>query len=205
MGVGTPDDIVGAVLRGIDMFDCVIPTRAGRTARAYTRTGVLNLRNARHLDDAGPLDPECRCTGCTRHSRAYLHHLFRTGEMLGPMLLTQHNITYYQDLLRGLRDAIFRGGVARPRRRVAGALGGRRAEMTDLASLTQLGRPTALPASPDAAVLERVDNPAPASPYLVRFTAPEFTSLCPLTGQPDFAHIVIDYVPAVVDRGEQVV
>ena len=109
MGVGTPDDLVGGVQRGIDMFDCVMPTRAGRTARAYTSQGVLNLRNARHQDDAAPLDPACACTACTRHSRAYLHHLFRAGEMLGPMLLTQHNVTYYQDLMRGLRDAILRG------------------------------------------------------------------------------------------------
>ncbi len=106
MGVGTPDDLVGAVLRGIDMFDCVMPTRAGRTARAYTRRGTLNLRNARHQEDAGPLDPACGCTACRRHSRAYLHHLFRANEILGPMLLTQHNITYYQDLMRGLREAI---------------------------------------------------------------------------------------------------
>ena len=109
MGVGTPDDIVGAVMRGIDMFDCVMPTRAGRTARAYTRRGTLNLRNARHQEDEGPLDPACGCTACRRHSRAYLHHLFRASEMLGPMLLTQHNITYYQDLMRGLREAICRG------------------------------------------------------------------------------------------------
>ena len=113
MGVGTPDDIVGAVRRGIDMFDCVIPTRAGRTARAYTRRGTLNLRNARHQEDAGSLDPGCRCTACTRHSRAYLHHLFRAGEMLGPMLLTEHNITYYQDLMRGLREAILQGELDR--------------------------------------------------------------------------------------------
>ena len=106
MGVGTPDDLVGAVGRGIDMFDCVMPTRAGRTARAYTRHGTLNLRNARHQENDAPLDPACRCTACTRHSRAYLHHLFRANEMLGPMLLTQHNITYYQDLMRGLREAI---------------------------------------------------------------------------------------------------
>ncbi len=111
MGVGTPDDLVGAVARGIDMFDCVMPTRAGRTARAYTRHGTLNLRNARHQENQGPLDPACRCTACTRHSRAYLHHLFRADEMLGPMLLTQHNITYYQDLMRGLRNAICRGDL----------------------------------------------------------------------------------------------
>ncbi len=107
MGVGTPDDLIGAVRRGIDMFDCVMPTRAGRTARAYTSQGVFNLRNARFAGDASPLDPSCACPGCTRHSRAYLHHLFRAGEMLGPMLLTWHNLTYYQDLMRGLRAAIF--------------------------------------------------------------------------------------------------
>ena len=109
MGVGTPDDIVGGVQRGIDMFDCVMPTRAGRTARAYTRRGTLNLRNARHQEDDGPLDPACGCTACRRHSRAYLHHLFRASEMLGPMLLTQHNVTYYQDLMRELREAIYSG------------------------------------------------------------------------------------------------
>jgi queuine tRNA-ribosyltransferase len=106
MGVGTPDDLIGAVQRGIDMFDCVIPTRAGRTARAYTSDGVFNLRNARFADDAAPLDPACACPACTRHSRAYLHHLFKAEEMLGPMLLTWHNVQYYQDLMRGLRTAI---------------------------------------------------------------------------------------------------
>ncbi|MGE0415867.1 MAG: tRNA guanosine(34) transglycosylase Tgt [Acetobacteraceae bacterium] len=106
MGVGTPDDIVGAVQRGIDMFDCVIPTRAGRTARAYTSRGVFNLRNARFADDDRPLDPGCPCPACARHVRAYLHHLFRAEEMLGPMLLTWHNITYYQTLMAGLREAI---------------------------------------------------------------------------------------------------
>ena len=106
MGVGTPDDMIGAVARGIDMFDCVIPTRGGRTARAYTSRGVFNLRNARFADDPRPLDPACACPGCIRHSRAYLHHLFRAEEMLGPMLLTWHNLTYYQDLIRGLRTAI---------------------------------------------------------------------------------------------------
>jgi queuine tRNA-ribosyltransferase len=109
MGVGTPDDLIGAVQRGVDMFDCVIPTRAGRTARAYTRAGIFNLRNARFADDAGPLDPACPCPACTRHSRAYLHHLFRCSEILGPMLLTWHNVQYYQDLMAGLRTAIREG------------------------------------------------------------------------------------------------
>ncbi len=109
MGVGTPDDLMAAVARGIDMFDCVMPTRAGRTARGFTSHGVLNLRNARHAEDTGPLDDQCACTACTRHSRAYLHHLFRANEMLGPMLLTQHNLTYYQSLMRGMRVAIIAG------------------------------------------------------------------------------------------------
>ncbi len=109
MGVGTPDDILRAVQRGIDMFDCVIPTRAGRTARAYTRSGMRNMRNARYADDAEPLDAGCECPACTRHSRAYLHHLFRSQEMLGPILLTWHNIAYYQSLMHGIRDGIKAG------------------------------------------------------------------------------------------------
>ena len=106
MGVGTPDDLLGAIARGVDMFDCVMPTRAGRTARAYTARGVFNLRNARFADDDRPLDPGCICLACTRHSRAYLHPLFRCTEILGPVLLTAHNLTYYQTLMRGARDAI---------------------------------------------------------------------------------------------------
>ncbi len=112
MGVGTPDDIVGAVERGIDMFDCVMPTRAGRTARAFTRAGALNLRNARHAADPAPLDPLCGCPACARHTRAYLHHLFRADEMLGPMLLTWHNLRYYADLAAELRVAILQGRLA---------------------------------------------------------------------------------------------
>jgi queuine tRNA-ribosyltransferase len=112
MGVGTPGDLLGAVQRGVDMFDCVMPTRAGRTGRAYTSRGVLNIRNACHAPDPGPIDPECACPACTRHSRAYLHHLFRASEMLGPMLLTWHNLTYYQSLMRGMRAAIEGGRLA---------------------------------------------------------------------------------------------
>lgn len=112
MGVGTPDDILHAVERGIDLFDCVIPTRAGRTARAYTTTGVYNLRNARFVDDAAPLDPDCDCPACTKHSRAYLHHLFRAREMLGPMLLTWHNLNYYQALMQGIRSSIKLGQLS---------------------------------------------------------------------------------------------
>jgi queuine tRNA-ribosyltransferase len=113
MGVGTPDDLIGAVARGVDMFDCVMPTRAGRTGRAYTSAGVFNLRNARFASDPRPLDPRCNCPACTRHARGYLHHLFKAEEMLGPMLLTWHNLTYYQDLMRGLRTAIIEGDFAR--------------------------------------------------------------------------------------------
>jgi len=112
MGVGTPQDLMGAIARGVDLFDCVIPTRAGRTARVYASWGVANLRNARFADDATPLDPNCLCPACRKHSRAYLHHLFRCGEMLGPMLLTWHNLTYYQQLVQCLRAAIVAGNFA---------------------------------------------------------------------------------------------
>jgi queuine tRNA-ribosyltransferase len=98
--------LVGAVLRGVDMFDCVLPTRSGRTGQAFTRRGTLNLRNQRHQDDHRPLDEACACPTCGDYSRAYLHHLFRAGEMLGPILLTRHNLHYYQSLMAGLRRAI---------------------------------------------------------------------------------------------------
>ena len=109
MGVGRPADIVGAVRRGIDMFDCVLPTRGGRTAQAFTRRGELNLRNARHRDDPRPIDEHCACPACRHHSRAYLQHLIRAEEILGAMLLTWHNLHYYQGLMRGLRGAIDSG------------------------------------------------------------------------------------------------
>jgi queuine tRNA-ribosyltransferase len=112
MGVGTPSDLIGAVRRGIDMFDCVMPTRSGRTGRAYTRGGVINIRNARHAEDNRPLDPDCACPACRSHSRAYLNHLFKANEMLGPMLLTWHNIQYYQDLMAELRAGILAGDLA---------------------------------------------------------------------------------------------
>jgi queuine tRNA-ribosyltransferase len=112
MGVGTPADLVGAVQRGIDMFDCVMPTRSGRTGQAFTRRGKVNIRNARHQDDPRPLDADCRCPACTGFSRAYLHHLHRAEEMLGPILLTWHNLTYYQDLMASLRAAIEAGTLA---------------------------------------------------------------------------------------------
>ena len=106
MGVGKPDDIVGAVERGIDMFDCVLPTRSGRNGQAFTWAGPLNIRNARFAEDQGPLDPRCACPVCTGWSRAYLHHLVKAGEMLGAMLMTQHNIHFYQDLMQTIRDAV---------------------------------------------------------------------------------------------------
>ena len=112
MGVGTPSDIVGAVLRGIDMFDCVIPTRSGRTGRGYTSAGTINIRNARHAEDPAPIDADCPCPACARYSRAYLHHLFRAKEMLGPILLTTHNVHHYQRLMAGLREAIEAGMLA---------------------------------------------------------------------------------------------
>lgn len=113
MGVGKPDDIVGAVARGIDMFDCVLPTRSGRTGQAFTRRGTVNIKNARHAEDPRPLDASCQCPACTRYSRAYLHHLFKADEVLGLMLLSRHNITYYQDLTRGIREAIEEGRFVR--------------------------------------------------------------------------------------------
>ena len=112
MGVGKPDDMLGAVERGIDMMDCVLPTRSGRTGQAFTRRGPVNLRNARHADDPRPLDEGCACPACSGYSRAYLHHLTRSGEILGLMLLTWHNLQYYQDLMAGIRGAIAAGRLA---------------------------------------------------------------------------------------------
>ena len=112
MGVGKPDDLVGAVARGVDMFDCVLPTRSGRNGQAFTWDGPVNIRNAKHAEDSGPLDPSCGCPVCTTWSRAYLHHLVRSGEMLGAMLMTQHNLHFYQDLMQGMRDAIAAGTFA---------------------------------------------------------------------------------------------
>ena len=106
MGVGKPDDIVGAVQRGVDMFDCVLPSRSGRTGQAFTRRAVVNLKNARHQDDPRPLDPDCTCPCCSGYSRAYLHHVFRAKEIISSMLLTWHNLHYYQELMAGLRRAI---------------------------------------------------------------------------------------------------
>jgi queuine tRNA-ribosyltransferase len=106
MGVGKPDDIVGAVVRGVDMMDCVLPSRSGRTGQAWTRFGQVNLRNARHADDPRPLDEACCCQACRGYSRAYLHHVVKAGEMIAGMLLTWHNLQYYQELMAGLREAI---------------------------------------------------------------------------------------------------
>jgi queuine tRNA-ribosyltransferase len=112
MGVGKPDDIVGAVERGIDMFDCVLPTRSGRTGQAFTSEGPINIKNARFGEDGGPLDPACACPVCIGWSRAYIHHLVRSGEMLGAMLMTEHNLHFYQQLMAGLRFAIAEGRLA---------------------------------------------------------------------------------------------
>jgi len=106
MGVGKPDDIVEAVVRGIDMFDCVLPTRSGRTGQAFTAHGPINLRNARFAEDADPIESGCPCPACTTFSRAYVHHLVKAGEILGAMLMTQHNLWFYQRLMKSLRDAI---------------------------------------------------------------------------------------------------
>ncbi|MDP5085340.1 MAG: tRNA guanosine(34) transglycosylase Tgt [Yoonia sp.] len=112
MGVGKPDDIVGAVKRGIDMMDCVLPSRSGRTGQAFTRRGVVNIKNARHADDPRPLDENCTCPACSNYSRAYLHHVFRAQEMISGMLLTWHNLHYFQDIMQGMRDAISAGAFA---------------------------------------------------------------------------------------------
>jgi queuine tRNA-ribosyltransferase len=112
MGVGKPDDIVGAVKRGIDMMDCVLPSRSGRTGQAWTRRGQVNLRNARHAEDPRPLDEECSCPACRGYSRAYLHHVVRAGEMIAGMLLTWHNLHHYGELMAGMRGAIAEGRFA---------------------------------------------------------------------------------------------
>ncbi|WP_299481221.1 tRNA guanosine(34) transglycosylase Tgt [Cypionkella sp.] len=112
MGVGKPDDIVGAVERGIDMMDCVLPSRSGRTGQAWTHRGQVNIKNARHMDDPRPLDESCSCPCCANYSRAYLHHVFKSGEIIASMLLTWHNLHYYQVLMQGLRDAIGAGRLA---------------------------------------------------------------------------------------------
>ena len=109
MGVGKPDDIVGAVARGIDMMDCVLPSRSGRTGQVFTRHGTINIKNARHADDPRPLDEACTCPACSKYSRAYLHHVFRANEMISGMLLTWHNLHYFQEIMQGMRDAITAG------------------------------------------------------------------------------------------------
>ncbi|MEM6656991.1 MAG: tRNA guanosine(34) transglycosylase Tgt [Pseudomonadota bacterium] len=109
MGVGKPDDIVGAVARGVEMMDCVLPSRSGRTGQVFTRRGVINIKNARHADDPRPLDADCTCPACTNYSRAYLHHVFRSNEMIAGMLLTWHNLHYFQEIMQGMRDAIAHG------------------------------------------------------------------------------------------------
>jgi queuine tRNA-ribosyltransferase len=112
MGVGKPDDLVGAVERGVDMFDCVLPSRSGRNGQAFTATGPINIRNAKFAEDLEPLDADCTCSVCQTYSRAYLHHLIRSKEILGAMLMTEHNIAFYQSLMAGMRDAIASGKFA---------------------------------------------------------------------------------------------
>ena len=112
MGVGKPDDIVGAVERGIDMMDCVLPSRSGRPGQAWTRRGQVNIKNARHMDDPRPLDEACSCPCCRNYSRAYLHHVFKSQEIISSMLMTWHNLHYFQELMQGLRDAIAAGRLA---------------------------------------------------------------------------------------------
>ena len=112
MGVGKPSDIVGAVKRGIDMMDCVLPSRSGRTGQAFTHRGVVNIKNARHQNDPRPLDPSCQCPACKNYSRAYLHHVFKSQEIISSMLLTWHNIHYYQDLMERMRNAILNNSFA---------------------------------------------------------------------------------------------
>ena len=106
MGVGKPLDLLLAVARGIDMFDCVLPTRSGRNGQAFTWKGPLNLRNARHAEDQAPLDAACSCPACKSYSRAYLHHVVKAGEIIASMLLTWHNLTFFQDLMRSFREAV---------------------------------------------------------------------------------------------------
>jgi queuine tRNA-ribosyltransferase len=112
MGVGKPDDIVGAVKRGVDMMDCVLPSRSGRTGQGFTRHGVVNMKNARHADDPRPLDDACTCPACRNYSRAYLHHVFKSQEMISGMLLTWHNLHYFQQIMGEMRDAIAAGTFA---------------------------------------------------------------------------------------------
>jgi queuine tRNA-ribosyltransferase len=125
MGVGKPDDIVGAVLRGIDMFDCVLPTRSGRNGQAFTWEGPLNLKNARHADEPAPLDASCRCPACRQFSRAYLHHTVKSGEIIAAMLLTWHNLVFYQDLMARLRAAIVAGNFHEVAKAITAAYSGR--------------------------------------------------------------------------------
>ena len=112
MGVGKPDDLVGAVERGVDMFDCVLPSRSGRNGQAFTWSGPVNIRNAKHAEDNGPLDERCTCPVCATYSRAYLHHLVKSGEILGAMLMTEHNLAFYQQLMAAMRAAIGQGTFA---------------------------------------------------------------------------------------------
>ena len=118
MGLGTPEDLIGAVAAGFDMFDCVLPTRNARNGWLFTRRGDVKLRNARHRDDTGPLDPDCACYTCRNFSLSYLHHLQKTNEILGARLNTLHNLHYYQELMAGLRVAIEAGSLPEAAKRL---------------------------------------------------------------------------------------
>ena len=113
MGVGTPEDLLAAVARGVDMFDCVLPTRNGRNGQAFTSRGKLNIKNARYSQDEAPLDLSCRCSVCQRHSRAFIRHLYLAGEMLASILITHHNLAFFLDTMRGVRQAIRSGHFAK--------------------------------------------------------------------------------------------
>ena len=164
MGVGKPDDIVGAVARGIDMMDCVLPSRSGRTGQAWTRMGQINIKNARHADDPRPLDEDCTCPACRSYSRAYLHHVFRAGEMISGMLLTWHNLRYFQDLMAEMRAAIaageacsaaFSDGAGGEDRLIVAGNGAMAAEMRAFAA----GEPRTGVGSDDGDRIRRRDSP----------------------------------------------
>ena len=123
MGVGTPEDLIEAIARGVDMFDCVLPTRNGRTGQAFTSFGKLNIKNARYAFDQRPLDETCECSVCRRHSRAFLRHLYLSGEMLSGILITHHNLAFFLDTMRGVRQSIRSGDFPKFRREFTGRLG----------------------------------------------------------------------------------
>ena len=207
MGVGTPDDLIGAVRarhRHVRLRDP--DARRPHRARLHAARACSTCATPASPTTPRPLDPGCPCPACTRHSRAYLHHLFRAEEMLGPMLLTWHNLTYYQALMRGLRDAIVGGRLRASRGRHARRLEGNDMTAEDpYAGLTATRRAhRAAGQSPMPRRWSACQTPPRRGTMSCASPARSSPRLCPLTGQPDFAHIVIDYHPARLDRGEQV-